>query len=253
VSTPGPAGAWLEAERANLHAAADDAAGQARSPYAIAIPAAIGQFLAARGHWDQFAALHQTALAAARQAGDQLGEAYTLAELGLLRREAGDYPAAAASLARAVALFGEAGDLPGQGYVLTQLGVVHVVTGDYPAAAASLHQALALARSAGDRPVESEALCNLGTLQQLTGDYPAAAASHQQALALARDRGDLLGQRLRWWRSDRAGCRYPPAPPRQRPCGRSSSTLWPASASSSCGPRHRRHRSMDSSVTSPAS
>jgi tetratricopeptide (TPR) repeat protein/transcriptional regulator with XRE-family HTH domain len=194
VSTPGPAAAWLEAERANLHAAADDAAGQARSLYAIAIPAAMGQFLAARGHWDQFAALHQTALAAARQAGDQLGEAYTLAELGLLRREVGDYPAAAASLARAVALFGEAGDLPGQGYVLTQLGVVHVGTGDYPAAAASLHRALALARSAGDRPVESEALCNLGTLQQLSGDYPAAAASHQQALALARDRGDLLGQ-----------------------------------------------------------
>jgi DNA-binding SARP family transcriptional activator/tetratricopeptide (TPR) repeat protein len=194
VSTLGPAAAWLEAERVNLHAAADDAAGQARSLYAIAIPAAVGHFLAARGHWDQFAALHQTALAAARQAGDRLGEAYTLAELGLLRREAGDYPAAAASLARALALCEEAGDLPGQGYVLTQLGFVHVLTGDYPAAAASLHRALALARSAGDSFVEGEALYNLGTLQQLTGDYTAAAASHQQVLALARDRGDLLGQ-----------------------------------------------------------
>jgi DNA-binding SARP family transcriptional activator/tetratricopeptide (TPR) repeat protein len=194
VSTLSSAGAWLEAERPNLHAAADYAARQARPLYAIAIPAAIGGFLAARGHWDQFAALHQTALAAARQAGDQLGEAYTLAELGLSRREAGDYPAAAASLAQAVALYEEAGDLPGQGYVLTQLGYVQVLTGDYPAAAASLHRALALARSAGDRFVESEALYNLGTLQQLTGDYPAAAASHQQALALARDLGSLLGQ-----------------------------------------------------------
>jgi tetratricopeptide (TPR) repeat protein/transcriptional regulator with XRE-family HTH domain len=194
LSTLGPATAWLEAERANLHAAADYAAGQARSLYAIAIPAAIGHFLAARGHWDQFAALHQTALAAARQAGDRLGEAYTLTELGLLRQEAGDYPAAAASLARALALCAEADDLPGQGYVLTQLGVVHMLTGDYPAAAARLHRALALARSAGDRFVESEALENLGTLQQLTGDYPAAAASHQQALALDRDRGEPLGQ-----------------------------------------------------------
>src|SRR5215468_141677 len=194
VSTLRPAGAWLETERVNLHAAADYAAGQARPLYAIALPAAIGGFLAARGHWDQFAARHQAALAAARQAGDQLGEAYTLAELGLLRREAGDYRAAAASLAGALALCREAGDLPGQGYVLTQLGVVHVLTGDYPAAAASLHRALALARGAGDRRVEGEALCNLGTLQQMTGDYPAAAASHQQALALCRDRGDLLGQ-----------------------------------------------------------
>ena len=194
VSTLRSAGDWLEAEPVNLHAAADYAAGQARSLYAIAIPAAVGHFLAARGHWDQFAALHQTALAAARQAGDRLGEAYTLAELGLLRREAGDYPAAAASLARALALCGEAGDRPGQGYVLTQLGSVHMLTGDYPAAAASLDRALALARSAGDRFVEGEALYNLGTLQQLTGDYPAAAASHQRVLALARDRGDLLGQ-----------------------------------------------------------
>ncbi len=172
LSTLGPAGGWLEAERANLHAAADYAAGQARSLYAIAIPAAMGGFLAARGHWDQFAALHQTALAAARQAGDPLGEAHTLAGLGLLRRESGDYPAAAASLARALVLYGEAGDLPGQGYTLIMVGSVHVLTGDYPAAAASLHRALALARGAGDRLVESEALQNLGTLQQLGTTRP---------------------------------------------------------------------------------
>ena len=34
--------------------------------------------LAAGGHWDQSAALHQSALAAARQAGDRLGEAGAL-------------------------------------------------------------------------------------------------------------------------------------------------------------------------------
>ena len=39
----------------------------------------------------------------------------------------------------------------------------------------------------------------------------------------------------------------------QRPSGRSSSTFWPGSASSSSGLRHRQHRSMTSSVTSPAS
>ena len=65
-------------------------------------------FLAARGHWDQSAALHQTALAAARQAGDRLGEADTLAELGACSGTTGDYPAAAASLARALALYRDA-------------------------------------------------------------------------------------------------------------------------------------------------
>ena len=123
LSTLGQAAAWLEAERANLHAAADYAAARGRSQHAIAIPAAMSGFLAARGHWDQSAALHQTALAAARQAGDRLGEADTLAELGILQETTGDYPAAAASLAQAVALYGDAGDLPGQAHALNQLGL----------------------------------------------------------------------------------------------------------------------------------
>ena len=63
---PGRRPAWLEAERANLHAAAGYAAASGRPGHAIAIPAAMSGFLFARGHWDQSAALHQTALAAAR-------------------------------------------------------------------------------------------------------------------------------------------------------------------------------------------
>ena len=194
LSSLGQAAAWLEAERANLHAVADYAAGRASFRHAIAIPAAISGFLAARGHWDQSAALHQSALAAARRAGDRLGEADTLVELGALQRDTGDYPAAAATLAGALALYGEAGDLPGQGHTLNQLGFVHVLTGDYPAAAASHQQALALFTDLSDLLGQAWTLNGLGLLQQLTGDYPAAAASLQQALALCRDLGDLYCQ-----------------------------------------------------------
>jgi tetratricopeptide (TPR) repeat protein len=188
------AGAWLEAERANLHAAADYAAGRARFPHAFAIPVAMSGFLAARGHWDQSAALHRTALVAARRAGNRLGEADMLAELGIVQRETGDYPAATASWARALALYGDAGDLPGQANVLNQLGFLHVLTGDYPAAAASAQQALELGRRAGDRLAEGAALNHLTLVQQLTGDYAAATISQQQALELLRKVGDLRGQ-----------------------------------------------------------
>jgi len=194
LSALGQAAAWLEAERANLHAAADYAASRACFPHAFALPAAMSGFLAARGHWDQSAALHQTALAAARQAGDRPGEADTLAQLGALQRETGDYPAAAASLAQALAMYGDLGHLLGQAHALNDLGFLHVLTGDYPAAAASQQQALALARTASDRLAEAVALNHLGLVQHLTGDYPAAAASQQQALALFGDLGDLLGQ-----------------------------------------------------------
>ncbi len=194
LSTLDQAAAWLEAERANLHAATDYAASHGRPEHATAIPAAMSGFLAVRGYGDQSAALHQTALAAARQAGDRLGEADTLAGLGVLQGDAGDYPAAAASLAWAVALYGDAGDLAGQGDALNQLGYLRVLTGDYPAAAASIQQALALARGASDRFAEADALIHLGLVQQLTGNYLAAAANHQQALALCRDLGNLQGQ-----------------------------------------------------------
>src|SRR5215471_8698189 len=194
LSTLGQAAPWLEAERANLHAAADYAASRAYFPYAFAIPAAMSGFLTARGHWDQSTALHRTALAAARRAGDRLGEADTLAELGIVQRETGDYPVATASLARALALYGDARDLGGQANVLNQLGFLHVLTGDYQDAVASQQQALALACRAGARLAEAAALNHLGLTQHLTGDYPAAAGSQQEALALFRDLGNLFGQ-----------------------------------------------------------
>src|SRR3984885_8589957 len=48
LSALGQSAAWLEAERANLHAAADYAAPRGCSRHSVAIPAAIGGFLAAR-------------------------------------------------------------------------------------------------------------------------------------------------------------------------------------------------------------
>jgi tetratricopeptide (TPR) repeat protein/transcriptional regulator with XRE-family HTH domain len=194
LSGLGQAAAWLEAERANLHAAADYAATRGQSRHAIVIPAAMSGFLAARGHWDQSAVLHHSALAAARQAGDRLGEADTLSTLGELQRNTGDYPASAASLAQALALYSDAGDQLGQVYALGQMALLSELTGDYTAAAASHEQALALASSAGDRRGQAWTLNGIGLLQQLTGDHPAAAASQRQALALFADLGDLHGQ-----------------------------------------------------------
>jgi len=194
LSTLGQAAAWLEAERANLHAAVDYAATRGRSRHAIAIPAAISGFLSVRGYWDQSAVLHQIALAAARQAGDRLDEADTLSALGAVQRETGDYPAAAAALTQALALYRDTGDQPGQADALNELGFLRTLTGDYPAAAASHQEALVLVRGLGDRRGQARILSHLGLVQHLTGDYPAAAASQRHALALFRNLGDLLGQ-----------------------------------------------------------
>ena len=196
LSTAGQASAWLDAERANLHAAAGFAAASGRPGPAIAIPAAISGFLFARGHWDQSAGLHQAALAAARQAGDRAGQAGALNELGLLQQMTGAHPAAAASLTQALELYCGVGDRLGQASALDQLGRVQYDTADYPAAAASLTQALGLFRDLGHRAGQAIALTCLGRLHVRTGDYPAAAASLTQALGLFRDIGHRLGQAI---------------------------------------------------------
>jgi tetratricopeptide (TPR) repeat protein/transcriptional regulator with XRE-family HTH domain len=194
VATSQQAAAWLESERPNLHAAVGHAAAQPLPLHAIAIATAMGGFLRARGHWDQAAGQYQTALTAARQAGDRPGQAGALDELGLLQQLTGDYPAAAASLAQAVALFGDLGDRSGQAYARNHLGLVQLDTGDYPAAEANHRQALALARGAGDQLAEAVSLTDLGLVQQLTGDYLAAVASYEQALPLFRSLGSRYDQ-----------------------------------------------------------
>ena len=100
--------------------------------HAVQIPAAMSGFLPAYGHIDEHEALNCTALAAARQANDPVGEAFALGELGLLAWLTGDHTAAEASMARALALYREAGDQPGQVAALNQLGIVHKLAGDYP-------------------------------------------------------------------------------------------------------------------------
>ena len=196
LSTAGQASAWLEAERANLHAAAGYAAASGRPGHGIAIPAAVSGFLFARGHWDQSAALHQTALATARQAGDRAGQADALNELGILQRATGDHPAAAASLTQALELYRGLGDWLGQASTLDNLGRVQFDTGEYPVAAASHQHALALYRDLEHRAGQAQALTNLGAVQAWTGNYLAASTSHQQALGLFRDLGHRLGQAL---------------------------------------------------------
>jgi tetratricopeptide (TPR) repeat protein/transcriptional regulator with XRE-family HTH domain len=188
------AAAWLEAERANLHAAVAYAAGRVRSAHAVAISAAISGFLISRGHWDQGAALQQSVLAAARKTDDRLAEADALASLGGWQRDIGNYGAAAASLDEAMAIYQGFGDETGQANALNDMGFQAILTGDYPSAATSYREALALARTAGDVVTEAFSLQQLGLVQQLVGDYAASAASLQGALALFRDVGLPFGQ-----------------------------------------------------------
>jgi tetratricopeptide (TPR) repeat protein/transcriptional regulator with XRE-family HTH domain len=188
------AAGWLEAERANLHAAAQQAEAGAMPQHAITIASAMGGFLRARGHWDQAAELYQTALNAAAGAGDVAGQAGALDELGLLQQITGNYPAATASLSRAAGLYRDVGDLSGQAYALNHLGLVQQDLSDYPAQAASHRQALDLARRSGDELAAAVSLVDLGQVQQWTGEYAAAVGNTEEALAVFRRLGSRFDE-----------------------------------------------------------
>jgi tetratricopeptide (TPR) repeat protein len=187
VSTPLQAAAWLETERANLHAATGYAAASERPMYAALIPAAMANLLEARGHWDQALTLHLIALTAARRAGDQPSQARALMLLGAMQVLTGDFASALTTLQQALAVYRDLGDRAGEADAIGDLGFVHGQTGNYPAATACHQQALELFRDLGDQYGQADALINVGTVRQLTGNYRAAAASLHQVMVLNRD------------------------------------------------------------------
>ena len=194
VVTRQEAAAWMEAERANMHAIVDHAAQRGWPSPGIAIAGAMSGFLRLHGHWTQMRVLHQTALETARQAGYRQGEADTLTSLGIVQRLIGEYRAAAATLARALELCDEIDDAEGQATALVPLGIVQRLTVSYPTAAATLSRALRLYERAGNLLGQADALNELGCVQRLSGDREAALASHQRALELYRELGDQHGQ-----------------------------------------------------------
>lgn len=194
LATRSEAISWMEAERGNLHAAAQYAAACARPGHAAAIPAAMHEFLRGQGHWHQALTLDHLALDAARRAEGPLTEALALTHLAEIQYLTDDYQAAAASLGQALDLYRSLGHRTGEANALTLQGTVQHAAGAPDAACASLSQALSLYRELGDQLGEANALTQLGSARQAAGNPAEAAGSLSAALGIYRHLGDQLGQ-----------------------------------------------------------
>ena len=193
LPTRGDAVTWMHTELLNLRAAVDYAALHNWPRYAVTIPIVMHGFLRTHGHWGQAIDLHQTALAAARDVGDRLGEAAALNDLGDILHLTGDYPAAVGRLNRALELYRDLGNRLGEANTISYLGLIQRLTGDNAAAVVSLTGALDLYRPRRQLG-EAVALNDLGLVQYLIGDYEAAIVSQNQSLALYRALRDGNGQ-----------------------------------------------------------
>ena len=182
--------AWARADRASLLACLDHAAATGQHARVIALTAALAELLRRDGPWTDAITRHAAAVQAAQRAGDRLGQANALTNLGNVRRLTGDYAAAAQAQEQALAIYRDIGDRLGQANALNYLGNVRLHTGDYAGAAQAEEQALGIYRDLGDQRGQATALNDLGNVRRATGDYPGAAQALEHALGIYRDFGD---------------------------------------------------------------
>ena len=142
------------------------------------------------GAYDKAQTLLLEALSIGRNASETVGFADTLHELGVLRSEQGDYPAAARILGKALAmrrkLLGP--DHKDVAVTLTELARDYSAQGDSGRAEPLLREALRIRRKAlGDQNSETATSLNdLALLLWDRGDLTEAAAMFQQSLAVHR-------------------------------------------------------------------
>ncbi len=143
--------AWLEAERANLLAAIQQAATTPGIPNELATQLAHGLFgfLWVRGHWDDWLRVSRLALAAAQRTGDRAAQAHAHNDLGLAHYRQGRYEQALACHQEGLAIFRELGDPDGQAESLRELGETLRALGRQNEARTHWREALAIFEELG--------------------------------------------------------------------------------------------------------
>ncbi|BCJ48817.1 SARP family transcriptional regulator [Actinoplanes sp. NBRC 14428] len=194
LGTPEAARAWLDAELANLLAAARHAVDRDRPGYVRNLSGILHRHLATRGRYHDAGILHGLALAAARAAGHQEGELDALLRLGTIHRWQGRHDEAIDHHERALHIARALGDGPGELKALTGLGHLHREQGRDGTAADHHERALRIARAVGHRQGELDALVGLGRIHLRQGRYDRAADHHRQALRIARGMGHGPGE-----------------------------------------------------------
>jgi tetratricopeptide (TPR) repeat protein len=193
ASDPAAARAWLDAERANLVAAAAYCAANGWPEHATRLASTVFRYLD-DGHYSDAILMHTHARVAAQRMGDHAAEADALCSLGVVAWRLGRYEHAVQCHQGALALSEQIGDHAGVARALGNLGLVSSQHGHYDQAAGYMRRALASFRETGDRSSEARTLGNLGIVDMQQGRHDRAADYHRQALALYVDLDDKPGK-----------------------------------------------------------
>ncbi|MFE3449784.1 tetratricopeptide repeat protein [Nonomuraea sp. NPDC059194] len=197
LDLPGPAsaGAWLEAERANLIAVGTYTAERDWPVHTGHLASILRPYLGHAHHTDAFA-LHTRALEVARRRGDGPGQAKALTDLGWECWRLGRYAEAIDHSQEAIKIGGQSGDRLSQSRAHNTLGNVYWRQREYDTARTHLEIALTMCREIGNHVGEAHVLGNLGSVDKRQGLLDAAHEHLTQALHLHRQLGNRGGEAL---------------------------------------------------------
>jgi len=201
VPSPEAAREWLDAERANLVAAAVHCADHGRPAHTRRLARLLHRYLEAGAHHDEARTVHRRALDGAAGAD----RVHPLLGLGSLAWRLGHHAEALDHLTEALVTAREVGDAAGEGRALTSLGVTHELMGGYQTAVEHHEQALAIVRRGRDRFAEGVVACNLGGVYARLGRLTEAISYHELDLAICRELGDRRGEAMAM---GNLGCAY---------------------------------------------
>jgi DNA-binding SARP family transcriptional activator/tetratricopeptide (TPR) repeat protein len=189
--------AWLAAEQQALVRTVERAAELGLAGLAVELASALcDSVYPVHNLLDAWSRTHDTALRAARRAGDVHGEAVLLAGLGELRFEQDRFAEAREYLARALGMFRVVGDARGEAATLTALGWACREQGHLRQAWYFLAQAGRACAALGDDTAIAHCARVAGSVQLERGDFAAARAELDAALAGYRRVDSRRGEAL---------------------------------------------------------
>ena len=187
------AAAWFDAEAPVLVALVDYADANGFEAYAWQIPWTLGPFFSRRGRWQEYAAIQQTALGAARRLGQPLGLAHAHHLLGHAQAHLADYDAAEANMRRALDIFHDLEDRGNEAVVMNGLGLMYERQGRYEEALAVTLDALRMLKAVGHWWTQATLENSSGWLYAHLGQYDEALSHCMRALSLHRESGHRGG------------------------------------------------------------
>ncbi|HYZ56436.1 MAG TPA: BTAD domain-containing putative transcriptional regulator [Streptosporangiaceae bacterium] len=191
---------WFATEREALQAAVRHAGQSGFCAHAWQLALTLQQFYQRQGHWYDWATTMRTALRAALDAGDFLGQAYCRRSLAGACHLLGQDIEAVAELERARELSGETGGTAEQACLHSIFGAILRHQGAYEESVARYQQAYALCTVAGHRTGQADALEGIGSCYGSQGRYGEATGLVHEAMAIYRELGNPNGEGDCWVR-----------------------------------------------------